>query len=81
MSSIEDYNNVDNEPPKEGFIEKILDHHHHEHGDKGQAAKDQPQGIWGEIRSDMKKNEAGLKEYLEKDEELEEEGKTYAGLM
>ncbi|KAL2839803.1 hypothetical protein BJY01DRAFT_24351 [Aspergillus pseudoustus] len=75
----------ENKPPKEGFMEKILDHHHHRHhhedGDKGQSANNQPQGIWSDLHSDIRKDEAGLKEYLKKDEQMEEEGKTYGGLM
>ncbi|RAO73460.1 uncharacterized protein BHQ10_009472 [Talaromyces amestolkiae] len=33
------------------------------------------------FENDLKKEENKLKNYLDKDEELEEEGKTYGGLM
>ncbi|KAJ5825158.1 hypothetical protein N7474_002296 [Penicillium riverlandense] len=74
---------VDTQQPtehKESFVEKILDHHH-KHGDEGQAAKDKPQGGEGGLRSELEKGEAGLKEYIKEDEQLEEEGQTYGGLM
>ncbi|KAL3454199.1 hypothetical protein BJX65DRAFT_262982 [Aspergillus insuetus] len=77
----------ENKPHKEGFLEKILDHHHrHEHGDKSQTAENQTaenqsQGKWSDLRSDIRKDEAGFKEYLKEDEEMEEEGRTYGGLM
>ncbi|KAL3483586.1 hypothetical protein BJX62DRAFT_220014 [Aspergillus germanicus] len=72
----------ENKPPKEGFIEKIFDHHRrHEHGDKNQTAENQSQGKWNDLRSDIRKDEAGFKEYLKEDEEMEKEGRTYGGLM
>ncbi|KAL3471732.1 hypothetical protein BJX99DRAFT_236885 [Aspergillus californicus] len=68
--------------PKESFMEKILGHHHHHtQGNEGQAAKDKPQEGKGGLRSDLKKDEEGLKQYLKEDEQLEEEGDTYGGLM
>jgi hypothetical protein len=72
---------VDTQQPtehKESFFEKILDQHHHKHGNEGQTAKDKPQGG---LRSDLEKGEAGVKQYLKEDEQLEEEGQTYGGLM
>ncbi len=70
---------------KEGLFDKIF-HHHHKQGEEGQGAKDagQPEsgeGDEGGIRSDLKKDEAGMKEYLKEDEQLEQEGRTYGGLM
>ncbi|CAL5870519.1 uncharacterized protein PFLUO_LOCUS4756 [Penicillium psychrofluorescens] len=64
---------------KESFVEKIFDHH--KHGNEGHAAKDEPQGGEGRLRSDLEKDKAGLKQYLKEDEQLEEEGQTYGGLM
>lgn len=75
---------VDTQQPtehKKPFFEKILDHHHHKHGNEDQAAKNKPQGGEGGLRSDLKKDEAGFKQYLKEDEQLEEEGQTYGGLM
>ena len=65
---------------KEGLFKKIFDHHHKDEH-KDQDSKDKPQGGEGGIRSDLKKDEAGLKEYLKEDEKLEQEGQTYGGLM
>jgi hypothetical protein len=63
-------------------MEKILDHHHrHDHGDKNQTAENQSQGKWSDLRSDIRKDEAGFKEYLKEDEEMEKEGRAYGGLM
>jgi hypothetical protein len=73
---------TENKAPKEGFMDKILDHHHrHEHGDKNRTAENQSQGKWSDLRSDIRKDEAGFKEYLKEDEEMEKEGRTYGGLM
>ncbi|KAJ5519044.1 hypothetical protein N7453_001466 [Penicillium expansum] len=66
---------------KESFFEKILDHHHHKHGNEGPAAEDKPEGSKGGLRSELKKEEGGFKKYLEEDKQLEEEGQTYGGLM
>ncbi|KAJ5472261.1 hypothetical protein N7530_006262 [Penicillium desertorum] len=64
------------------FFEKILPHHgHHENGSEGQAAEDKPKRSEGGLRSDLRKDEEGLKQYLKEDEQLEEEGQTYGGLM
>ena len=72
---------IDTQQPterKESFFEKILDHHHHDkHGNEGHAAQDKSKGG---IRSDLKKDEAEIKQYLKKDKELEEEGDHYGGL-
>ncbi|KAJ5512849.1 hypothetical protein N7463_002401 [Penicillium fimorum] len=63
----------------ESFLEKIL--HHHKHENEGQAAKNNPQADEGELHSHLKKEEEGFKQYLKEDEQLEEEGQTYGGLM
>ncbi|KAJ5974777.1 hypothetical protein N7481_008484 [Penicillium waksmanii] len=65
---------------KEGLFKKIFDHHH-KHGHEEQDSKDKLQGGEGGIRSDLKKDEAGFKQYLKEDEQLEQEGQTYGGLM
>lgn len=65
---------------KEGFFKKVFDHQH-KHEDKHQDSKDKPQSGESGIRSDLTKGETGLKEYLKEDELLEQEGKTYGGLM
>jgi hypothetical protein len=74
---------VDTQPTQhESFFEKIHSHHgHHEHGSEGQAAEDKPKGSEGGLRSDLRKDEEGLKKYFKEDEQLEEEGQTYGGLM
>jgi hypothetical protein len=73
------------QPPehKESFFEKILGHHNHhnKHGNEGQPTEDKPRGSERGLRSDLKKDENGLKEYLKEDKQLEEEGQTYGGLM
>jgi hypothetical protein len=65
---------------KEGLFKKIFDHRHKDEH-KEQDSKDKPQGGEGGIRSDLKKDEAGLKKYIKEDEQLEQEGQTYGGLM
>lgn len=64
---------------KEYFFEKIFDHHHHENG-KNDQTNDKPQHESG-LRSELKKDETGFKKYIQEDEKLEEEGRTYGGLM
>ena len=73
---------VDTQQPtehKESFFDSIL--HHHKHGNEGQAAEDKPQSSEGGLRSKLKKDEESLKQYFKVDEQLEEEGQTYGGLM
>lgn len=70
---------------KEPFIERIFEHHHHHHDEdstnKNDAAaastKDKPKSY----EDYLKKDEEALKEYYEKDKEMEAEGQTYGGLM
>ncbi|KAJ5131098.1 uncharacterized protein N7515_007137 [Penicillium bovifimosum] len=67
---------------KESFFEKIFDHHdHHKHRNEGQTDKDKRLSGEGGLRSDLKKDEDGFKQYLKDDKRLEEEGQTYRGLM
>lgn len=60
---------VDTQQPtehKESFFEKILDHHNHhnKHGNEGQPTEDKPQGGERGLRSDLKKDEKGLKKRM-----------------
>ncbi|KAL4948593.1 hypothetical protein BDW69DRAFT_189136 [Aspergillus filifer] len=64
---------------KESLMDKILHPHRHKHEE--QAAKDQPEGAEGGLRSEIKKDEEDMKDYLKKDEQMEAEGRTYGGLM
>lgn len=66
---------------KENFLQKILDRHHHGHGNEDKATEDKPQHTEGGIHDELKKDEEGMKKYLKEDEELEQEGQTYGGLM
>ncbi|KAL4861937.1 hypothetical protein BDV12DRAFT_179615 [Aspergillus spectabilis] len=70
------------EKDKESFFERVLDHHHHhKQENKSQGDKKGEGGFEDRLRGDMKKDEHGMKEYLKEDEELEQEGQTYGGLM
>ncbi|KAJ5674240.1 hypothetical protein N7462_009679 [Penicillium macrosclerotiorum] len=77
-----DKSNTNTEPHHEGFFERIL-HHHYENQEK----KDQREDTHEEDKhehADTDKKESALdkmKDYLKEDEELEDEGRTYAGLM
>lgn len=63
-------------------MDRILGHsHHHSRDGAEHEAEDSTQHHKGGIREDLKKDDAGLKKYLKEDEELEEEGQTYGGLM
>lgn len=66
---------------KEGFFERHFDHHHHNNGHDDQDPKGRQEDSEGGIRSSLKKDEARFKEYIKEDEQLEEEGQTYGGLM
>lgn len=65
-----------------------VEHHDDEHGVhlgnrdqySGETRPQQESEIKG-FEKDLKKEENKFKNYLDKDEELEEEGKTYGGLM
>ena len=62
----------------EGFFERILHHHKDkdtEHQDKGSQDSQHPQGKPEESEMDK------MKDYLHKDEQLEEEGHEYGDLM
>ncbi|KAJ5337324.1 uncharacterized protein N7506_005346 [Penicillium brevicompactum] len=81
-NSINDWLMIDTQEPnkhKENLLEKILDHHHHKNGKEDQANDKSPHE--GGLRSELKKDEAGFKKYIQEDEKLEEEGRTYGGLM
>ncbi|KAL4891108.1 hypothetical protein BDV59DRAFT_203828 [Aspergillus ambiguus] len=68
---------------KEPFFERVLDRHHR-HQQPGDESKDDNKNRHhheNRLRNDLKKDESGLKEYFEEDEELEREGQTYGGLM
>lgn len=59
-------------------MERFFEHHHHHNkdndsGDKSKAQDQKPQ----QKESEMDK----LRDYYHRDEELEEQGKTYGGLM
>ncbi|KAL4945562.1 hypothetical protein BDV06DRAFT_219251 [Aspergillus oleicola] len=64
---------------KESLMDRIF--HPHRRRSEDHAAKDKPEGAEGGLRSDLKKDEEGLKDYVKKDEQMEEEGRTYGGLM
>ncbi|KAE8334224.1 hypothetical protein BDV24DRAFT_170409 [Aspergillus arachidicola] len=67
---------------KVSHLEKILDHYHHQkNGNGNQAPKDKPHGGEDGLRSELKKGEAACKQYFKQDEQLEQEGQTYGGLM
>lgn len=59
-------------------MERLFEHHHHHHnkdnnGDHSKAQDQKPQ----QKESEMDK----FRDYIHKDEELEQEGQTYGGLM
>ncbi|KAJ5178827.1 hypothetical protein N7492_002037 [Penicillium capsulatum] len=66
---------------KESFMEKILDHHKHDsHENESQKSKEKPREGGG-FHADLKKEEEKFKNYIKEDETLEQEGRTYGGLM
>jgi len=64
---------------KEGFVERFFEHHHHHNKDNhsGDQSKEQDQKPQHQKESEMDK----LRDYYHRDEELEEQGQTYGGLM
>ncbi|KAL4962982.1 uncharacterized protein BDV14DRAFT_177345 [Aspergillus stella-maris] len=64
---------------KDSLMNKIIHPHRHKHEE--QAANDKPESAEGGPPSEMKKDEEIMKHYLKKDEQMEQEGKTYGGLM
>ncbi|GLI77925.1 hypothetical protein PoHVEF18_006222 [Penicillium ochrochloron] len=74
---------------QEGFFERILHHHHQNEDAKYQKEPDQDKAHKDDHdhdhdRDTQKKKESELdkmKDYLHEDEELEQEGRTYGGLM
>ncbi|KAL4785402.1 hypothetical protein BJX76DRAFT_181929 [Aspergillus varians] len=73
---------------KEGIFEKIFDHHHHHHnhendgnGAEDHGGKKDENDVEDKIREDVKKDEGGVKDWLKREQELEDEGQTYGGLM
>ncbi|KAJ5620225.1 hypothetical protein N7510_004209 [Penicillium lagena] len=75
---------------KEPFIKRIFEHHH-EHKQENSSQGDDKDGApshegrlktyENDLKKDLKKDEEGLQKYYEEDKMLEEEGKTYGGLM
>ncbi|OKP14882.1 hypothetical protein PENSUB_5478 [Penicillium subrubescens] len=71
----------------EGFFERILHHHNQNEDAKYQKEPDQDKAHKDDHDHDHdahKKKESELdkmKDYLHEDEELEQEGRTYGGLM
>lgn len=72
---------------KEPLIERIFEHHHHKHNQEEDAHSDKQNGPSNKKDKPkfyddyLKKDEKALKDYYEKDKELEAEGQTYGGLM
>lgn len=67
-------------------MERIFDHHHHNKdnaGDHSQSgAQGQQQGQQGQQKPQHKEGEMDkFRDYIKKDEEMEQEGGTYGGLM
>ncbi|KAJ5104756.1 hypothetical protein NUU61_002103 [Penicillium alfredii] len=71
---------------KMSFMAKIFEHHQ-DHGQDNTSQggnKDEAFGHQSHLRTlekDLKKDEEGIRKYYQEDKTLEEEGKTYGGLM
>ncbi|KAL3461898.1 hypothetical protein BJX64DRAFT_150259 [Aspergillus heterothallicus] len=71
------------QPPehKESLLDRLRHHHHHNEDKTESQDMSKPAEHQGGLREDLKKDEEDFKQYMKKDEELEEEGDTYGGLM
>jgi hypothetical protein len=74
---------------KEGLIDKLFHHKHHEEGepqanDSHPAQPKEPQKKEGEatkLEEDIDNDKQEFKDYLKEDKKLEKEGDEYGGLM
>lgn len=64
-------------------MERIFDHHHHNKDNAGdQSGAQGQQGQQGQQKPQHKESEMDkFRDYIKKDEEMEQEGGTYGGLM
>lgn len=76
-------NSIDTQNPEhhESFFNRIFDHHGHKQENDPKKVEHDEGNHEHRFHDTLKKDERGLKEYLKEDEELEQEGQTYGGLM
>ncbi|GFF98097.1 hypothetical protein IFM53868_09637 [Aspergillus udagawae] len=66
---------------QEPFLERILDRHHYKHANESKDDNKDQGSHENRLHDVLKTDERGSKEYLKEDEQLEQEGQTYGGLM